>query len=115
MFVYWSDYTVVTLGNRQLRRATAQIAGADGPAIPVTDQRVLVGSTVDIGTPPTGVRFLLEVPQDLDTLVPNAVMTFVNNQLGRSFPFQTYTWRQLFQRLFDRLGSLRFNDIEIVF
>lgn len=112
MQVYWSDFTPVALGGRTLNAATAQIAGADGAQIPITAARCLVESSTLLTNPPAGVRFLLTVPDELGVLVPNAVVTFVNTQLGKSFPFQTFTWRQLFKQLFAALDRLRFSPTD---
>lgn len=121
MQLYWSDFLGTGTRRDPFRPAVSDLVVAAGGKWAAVDLRnvanqtsvagrCLVGSTVTV-TPVLPARFLLDTATDLDVLVPDATVNFVNTQLGLSVPTQTYTWRQFFRRLFAADGQGRWGVI----
>lgn len=120
MNLYLSTFSLVTAHGSQVIQPTVAASlppgwsavdfRTKGAGETSTAGRCLVGSTTFLASPPAGVTFLLDTATDLDTAIPNGMVTAINNFLGISIPNGT-TWRQAFRRLFRSDGAGKWGTI----
>lgn len=127
MFLYRSTFTLVVspTGRQSIQPTVASAITAGGwvakdlrdntdAAHVATAGNCLVGTPVAVVSPPAGVTFLLNTATDMNTVVPSAIVTALNNALAVTIP-QGVLWKELLRRLLRVLGSGRWGLLDADF